>query len=114
MSNELHRVCELILAGRNQFADGDLLGAEQTFVHLKGTAITDAVRNCARLHLGTIYGIQFWPGKFKSAADTAENMRWMGRAVREYEELLEDCPTDDQKECALANLAALRTMRIPV
>lgn len=61
MSAEMQRMCLLLRDGRAACGRGDFIGAERLFIQLKETAPDDAARNCARLHLATVFGPEIPP-----------------------------------------------------
>ena len=109
MSPKMLRLCALIRDGRAACIRGDFAEAERLFHELKRTAPDDAGRNCARLHLAIVYGFQHIPGV--CLAESAENLKWIDRAQLEYEEVLNNCPTEDQRVLAESSIAALKGLR---
>ena len=108
---ELQRVCALLQQGRNQFFAGDYTSAEKTFLELKRTAIEDAARNCARIHLGTTFEIQNTPYTYRDAEENRVNKAWLVRAALEFEGVLSDNATVEQREHAETRLAAIYKLR---
>jgi hypothetical protein len=109
MPPEMFRMCKLVRDGRAACGRGEFAEAEHLFNKLKETAPDDAARNCARLHLATVYGFRHIPGLTPECR--VENAKFIDRAEAEYIEVLANHPTRDQYNLAMTGLAALKTFR---